>query len=79
MAVHGRDVERLTLTKPVLNAARLILFLVCGISKAQALHAALEGDRPIPAREIAPEGGEVLWLVDRDAAALFGAGADASP
>ncbi len=79
MAAHGRDVERLTLTRPVLSTARLVLFVVCGISKAQALRAALEGDRRTPASAIAPVGGEILWLVDRDAAALSGAGADASP
>jgi 6-phosphogluconolactonase len=80
VAVHGRDVDRVTLTLPVLNAAKLVLFLVCGASKAQALRAALEGDRTIPAGAIAPKGGEILWLVDRDAAAaLSGAGATASP
>lgn len=58
---------RLTLTVPVLNNAKQIVFLVSGASKQQALQAVLAptGDNyQYPARLIK---GNVLWLVDRAA------------
>ena len=64
-------VERITLTFPVLNAAREIEFLVSGQSKAEALHGVLEG-RPnreqLPAARIRPVDGTLIWLVDEAAA-----------
>jgi len=65
---------RLTLTPPVINAARAVLFLVAGEDKASALAAVLEGPaRPsaLPAQRIATGGGQVTWLVDRAAATLL--------
>jgi 6-phosphogluconolactonase len=64
-------VERITLTFPVLNAAREILFLVSGQNKAEALHDVLEGQ---PSREerpavcVRPVDGTLTWLVDEAAA-----------
>ena len=60
---------RITLTPPVLNAARSIVFLVAGPDKAEALAAVLEG--PLlpdvwPAQRIARGGGNVRWMIDRD-------------
>jgi 6-phosphogluconolactonase len=64
-------VERITLTFPVLNAAREILFLVAGQNKAEALQDVLEG-RPgraeRPAAAVCPVDGVVTWLVDEAAA-----------
>lgn len=64
-------VERITLTFPVLNAAREILFLVAGQNKAAALQDVLEG-RPgraeRPAAAVCPVDGVVTWLVDEAAA-----------
>lgn len=65
---------RLTLTVPVLNAARDVFFLVAGEDKAEALKEILEGDadlRDYPAGLVQPEGGPT-WMVDRAAAALLG-------
>lgn len=62
---------RITLTPPVLNRAAAVLFLVAGEEKADALHAVLEevGDADLyPARIVRPEGGDLLWLLDRAAA-----------
>ena len=62
---------RVTLTPPVLNNARLALFLVSGEEKAEALKAVLEGDfQPdrFPAQVVRPEDGRLLWMVDRAAA-----------
>lgn len=66
--------RRTTLTLPVLNRARRVLFLVSGADKAPALARALgAGAPPVPAARVRPEGGAV-WLVDAAAA-----GAIASP
>jgi 6-phosphogluconolactonase len=64
------DTIRITLTAPVLNAARAVNFLVAGESKAGALKEILEGDadpRRYPAKLVTPPGGPT-WLVDRTAA-----------
>jgi 6-phosphogluconolactonase len=62
---------RLTLTVPILNRARQVVFLVAGADKAEALAAVLEGPRDplrLPAQLIRPEAGELAWLVDKAAA-----------
>ncbi len=64
------DTTRLTLTVPVLNAARKVLFLVAGEGKADALQKILEGDAApsaYPAKLVQPPGGPI-WMVDRAAA-----------
>jgi 6-phosphogluconolactonase len=62
--------DRITMTLPLLNRARTALFLVAGAEKSAALAAVLSGSGhdPLPARRVAPEHGELLWLVDRAAA-----------
>jgi len=63
--------SRLTLTLPVLNAARCVVFLVSGTDKAPALHAVLKGDAPgeqYPAKLVRPSQGSLIWLLDRAAA-----------
>jgi len=61
---------RLTLTAPALNAARHIRFLVAGADKAGVLARVLEGPRgTFPAQAIAPVAGDLVWFIDRAAAA----------
>jgi 6-phosphogluconolactonase len=60
--------DRVTLTLPLLNNARRVFFLVAGESKATALQAALAGDGQLPAQQVAPRKGELIWLVDAAAA-----------
>jgi 6-phosphogluconolactonase len=63
---------RVTLTYPVLNRARQIVFLVAGREKAEMVEALLKGTRPeLPAARIKPLQGEVIWLIDREAAVLL--------
>jgi 6-phosphogluconolactonase len=67
-------VDRVTLTFPILNAARHILFLVAGEKKAEPLRDVLEGhpspsDRP--AAGVQPTDGRVTWMVDEAAASLL--------
>lgn len=68
----GRPAHRLTLTPPVFNDARHVLFLVTGADKAAAVAATLNG-APDPARwpaqRIRPAAGRVTWLLDEAAAA----------
>ena len=71
--VDKLDSVRLTLTVPVLNAAKKILFLVAGEGKARALKEILGGDadpHEYPAKLIRPKG-RTVWLVDRAAAQLL--------
>lgn len=66
------ETVRLTLTVPVLNAARVVWFLVAGGGKAGALEEILSGDadaREYPAKLVRPTGGPV-WYVDRAAGVL---------
>jgi 6-phosphogluconolactonase len=58
---------RLTLTLPVLSAAREVVFLVAGGEKAAALSGLLAGDPALPASHVRPAGG-VRILADRAAA-----------
>jgi 6-phosphogluconolactonase len=65
------ETTRLTLTVPVLNAARAVMFLVSGEGKAGALREILEGDadpRAYPAKLVNPESGDLIWMVDQAAA-----------
>lgn len=61
----GYDTPRLTLTYPVLNAARQATFLVVGAEKAETL-AAVRGGADLPAARVRAE--RVSWLVDAAAA-----------
>jgi len=65
---------RITLTVPVLNHADLVVFLVSGAEKAEALKEVLQGDyRPdrFPAQLIRPGPGKLLWIVDKAAASCL--------
>lgn len=60
---------RVTLTLPVINAARQVLFLVTGAAKAEIVQAVLEGpEGRFPAQQIRPTAGQLTWLVDVAAA-----------
>jgi 6-phosphogluconolactonase len=67
------DTTRITLTLPVISAARAVIFLVEGEDKAEALREILEGDadpRAYPAKLVQPPGGP-KWMVDQSAASLL--------
>ena len=65
---------RITLTPPVINAARMVAFIVAGAGKAAVMKDILEGSfRPdtLPAQIVRPAGGDIVWMLDREAAALL--------
>jgi 6-phosphogluconolactonase len=65
---------RFTLTFPVLNNARNVIFLVAGAEKAETLQEVLEGEfkpEKLPSQNVKPENGNLYWLVDEKAASLL--------
>ena len=69
---EGKGLPRVTLTAPVLSAARRVIFLVSGSGKQQALARLLDPDEDVqrtPARLVQP-GSEVLVITDQAAAAV---------
>lgn len=70
--VKEQQMNRITMTAPLINQAHHILFLVTGAAKAGILKAVLtEPFQPerYPAQLIRPEQGEVYWFADKHAAA----------
>jgi len=65
------NVNRLTMTYPILNQAREIVFLAAGGKKAPVIQALLEKKQALPALGINPISGNLTWLLDQEAAALL--------
>ena len=65
------QVPRVTMTFPVLNAAREVVFLVAGADKARAIERAFgaEPDTAAPAARVRPQSGRLLVICDAPAAA----------
>lgn len=69
--VASLDAWRITFTVPLINAAKTVVFLAHGASKAAAVQRVLHGPQDpqsYPAQYIAPHKGEVHWFVDAAAA-----------
>ncbi len=71
--VLGR--RRMTFTYPLINAAKNVMFLICGADKAEAARRVL-GDDPavagqLPAGRVAPANGRLFFILDREAARLL--------
>ncbi len=65
---------RITLTPPVFNTAQRVVFVVSGLDKAEAAQRVLEGPfkpRQYPAQIVNPVQGDVIWLMDREAASYL--------
>lgn len=69
--VKKLDLTRLTLTLPIINHAKRILFLAAGYEKALIIKALLSTDRrnsPYPAALVEPVSGRRYFFIDEDAA-----------
>ncbi len=65
---------RTTLTFPIINRAREVIFLVSGKSKASIVHRLMTAAGPaveLPASLIRPENGNLRWMLDSEAAELL--------
>jgi 6-phosphogluconolactonase len=61
------NLNRVTLTAPLINQAAVVAFLVAGKSKAGILRKVLHGPRDparLPAQLIQPQNGDLWWLAD---------------
>jgi 6-phosphogluconolactonase len=66
--------RRLTLTVPVLNAGKLVLFMATGADKAQTLREVLQetaSPAQYPARHVRPGPERLAWLVDEAAGRML--------
>lgn len=72
--VPQKETWRVTLTWPVIIEARDVFFLIGGKDKADPLHRVLQGPynpETLPSQLIQPKSGNLLLLLDKDAAALL--------
>jgi 6-phosphogluconolactonase len=58
---------RVTMTLPLLNRSRLVLFLVRGRGKRDVVRRLLAGEA-LPANLVQPKSGRLVWLLDQEAA-----------
>jgi 6-phosphogluconolactonase len=66
---------RFTMTFPLINNARNIMFLVSGSEKAVTLRNVLQGERQpseLPSQSVEPVDGELEWFIDEAAAEFLG-------
>lgn len=59
---------RITMTLPLLNNGTSVVFLVSGSEKARIVKEVFGGPQKYPAQAVKPTKGELLWLLDNDAA-----------
>src|SRR5690242_11987121 len=62
---------RITMTLPLLNNGATVVFLVSGAEKAEIVKAVFEGENQYPAQAVKPTEGELIWMLDKEAAAYL--------
>ena len=70
--VKGGDpnVDRLTLTLPLINQAKCVIIIACGQKKSEIIQTIFtDKHADLPIQKIAPLHGRRVWLLDQDAAA----------
>lgn len=70
VAVHPESGQkRVSITGPVINNAKAVLFLCTGSGKKDMVATVVNGeDLSLPASQVAPVDGELIWCLDKDAA-----------
>jgi len=63
--------HRITMTLPLINNGSSVVFLVSGAEKAEIVKEVLEGEDKYPAQAVKPTQGELIWMLDEDAAAYL--------
>ncbi|MBN1295747.1 6-phosphogluconolactonase [bacterium] len=63
--VHRKpaDTDRITMTLPVINHARHVVFLVSGTDKSEVFRKVIEGDPALPASRVRPIDGTLTFFV----------------
>ena len=72
--VEEQNMYRITLTAPIINKARNVVFLVTGANKAEIVSNVLQGmyqPRVWPAQIIKPANGNLFWMLDAEAASNY--------
>ena len=72
--IKEKNIYRITMTAPMINESKHIVFLVYGKEKAEAVYHVLKDVRnpqKYPAQLIHPADGELQWFLDEDAASLL--------
>ena len=67
----NQNIQRVTLTFPILNSAREIRFLVSGKRKSSIVQRVIGTSKPtkdLPATMVRPVNGNLRWLIDNEAA-----------
>ena len=57
------DENRITLTYPLINAARHVCFLVTGEAKRPVYEKIFQGTSEDPAARISPQSGRLTWII----------------
>ena len=70
VGVKETEMDRVSLTLPVINNARHVVFMATGASKAEVIGQMLEDGNPrgLPAGLVNPTDGRLVWLLDTRAA-----------
>ena len=69
--VIAKQMQRISFTPVLINAAKEVVFMAAGKSKSEAVKETLEGNyqpQLYPAQIIKPLDGNITWLLDEDAA-----------
>ncbi|XP_019888472.1 6-phosphogluconolactonase isoform X2 [Ooceraea biroi] len=60
--------SRISLTMPVINNARMCVFIATGAGKAEIVEKVLRDKKDLPATRVEPVDGTLFWLLDQEAA-----------
>jgi len=57
--------DRITMTLPLINSAKNVLFIVSGKGKSEAMRAIMKGDKRYPAAKVRARN-ELVWMIDKE-------------